>query len=93
MCIRYSLNWIEVLGVHYRPGLHVFMEFQRCLPVFGEIVKIVAVNEDFYLILELYKVIYFSSHYHAYVVQKTNLQHITSVVSLQDHHPLSLYQS
>lgn len=61
--------------------------------MFGKIEDILNVSGTFLLVLHLYKVVVFSSHYHAYEVLSTNIRHICSVPSLVDHHPLCMYQS
>lgn len=88
----HSVKWVEILGTRYKPPLCVFVCFECDLPVFGKIEDILNVSDSFFLVLHLYKVIVFSSHYHAYKVTATNVKHICSVHSLVDHHPLCMYQ-
>ena len=80
-------------GVRYRKPLAVFVEFQHAFPVFGQIKDVLKVDESFYLVLTLYKVNFFSRHYHAYNVESTKIDHICSVATLQDHHTLCINQT
>ena len=89
----YRVNWIEVNGVTYKPSCVVLICFNNDIPVFGRIVDIYAFQNRFYLSTEVYITCTFNQHYHAYEVTPTSTLHICEVATLQDYHPLWVYQS
>ena len=63
------------------------------MPIFGCIIDILIFNTHIYLATQVYTTYTFNQHYHAYEVVPTTTVHICTVESLQDYHPLTVYQS
>ena len=76
----------------YKPPLCVLVTFQEDTPVFGQIMDILRVHGDVFLVVDLFRVVIFNSHYHAYEVTSANITHIVNRTHLHDFHPLCLYQ-
>jgi len=71
----------------------VLICFTHDMPIFGRIMDIFTFNTNFYLAIQVYITHTFNQHYHAYEVAPTSTVHICTVQSLQDYHPLCIYQS
>lgn len=69
------------------------MYFKHDMPVFGRITDILSFQNHFYLVTEVYITYTFNRHYHAYEVAPSSTMQICTVESLQDYHPLWIYQS
>ena len=62
-------------------------------PTFGKILDIVCANEQTLLFLELYRIINFDDHYHAYSVESMQKKSFVSVTNLPFPHVLHLYKN
>ena len=81
-----SVSWIEIFGMRYKIG-SIIIHKSELMPGFTKIIDIVMINPTLsYFICTEYETLYFSHHYHAYVVHEcpSNI-HIIQYSDFIDH--------
>jgi hypothetical protein len=87
----YLANYVKVCGSKYKTGDVVILSFENDWPTFGAILHIMhASGKVTFVVQKLFTVTY-SSHYHAYEVERTDDRTAVGYLNLADWHPLSLH--
>ncbi len=61
------------MGTCYKSPAIVVVCFQSDVPVFGQIMEIIAIGDNFFLVLQLLKAVVYNGHFHAYEVVPTSV--------------------
>lgn len=78
-----SISWIKNLGVRFRAGLYVPLEFINFCPTFGLIKEILTLNEkDIFFVVQMYETLHFDEHFQSYVVIETNTTRCVNMLDL-----------
>ena len=64
-------NQIEIWNILYKVGSFIIVNIEESEKQFGEIIKIIKVNNDIYFHINIFQEITFDEHYHAYVVENS----------------------
>lgn len=65
----FKTKWIRVNGTLYKKPCGLVVGAKDDLPLFGNLQNILTGNGKVYFHVQLYKTLYFSDHYHAYLVE------------------------
>lgn len=68
------------------------MKCEDSNPKFGEIVLIIAVDQEIYFIFEEFSTTGYAEHFHAYAVAYSVVLVVHQSTDLKDHHPLSVHK-
>ena len=62
---------IEIWNILYKIGSFIILNMQESEQQFGEVIKIIKVNDDIYFHINIFQEITFDEHYHAYIVENS----------------------
>ena len=83
-------KWVKYLGTEYKSGAadtYVILGSDGLDPVFAKLMSIIIVGTDFVIFdVMLCTCLYFSEHFHSYVVNTTTNRNLVSCYSLYDHY-------
>ena len=65
-------NYIEICNTLYEIGTFIVTNMKKSEIEFGEIIKIVKVNDDIYFHMKVFKEITFDNYWHAFIVHQEN---------------------
>ena len=84
----YSTKNVEVNGIEYNLDTVLVVEMSdNELPVFGQIVDIFITDKTAYLLLKLFRCIYFDDHLYAYRVEQRDKVIVKKTIEIPDIHP------
>ena len=78
----YCSEQTEIHGLNYRRGCFVILDLHNGEPVFGQLEKIIVIDEDKFLLFECFEVDTFDSHILSYVLRSTGEKCVKSFRSL-----------
>ncbi|KAE8740519.1 hypothetical protein FOCC_FOCC013964 [Frankliniella occidentalis] len=86
-----SVEWIDLNGTQYQIDHIVVYKLTYLFPIFGKIVSILLFgNNQVVFVLKVLETLYFSDHYHTFVVRETDDVHCCSPAALISHQALWL---
>lgn len=65
-----NYNSVKISGVHYKVGMFVVVSVNESEKEFGQITKIVKLEDQLYFDLNIHEELTFSKHYHAFIVER-----------------------
>ena len=80
-------------GQRYNRREAVVLNFSGDEYVFGLIEHVLFQNSTVYLLVDVLKIEYFDTHYHAYSVSSTENFNLIQIEDLLDYHPLAVYKA
>ena len=63
---------VDALGLFYKIEMFVVLNIQNSEAEFGEVLKIIWVNDELFFYLNIFEEVTFDDHYHGYIIKKCN---------------------